>query len=231
MAKRIRVGLLFADPLMLQSRRLLLSTQPDFDIVFESAMATDVLEQIPELSVDVLVVDQRLRGSTGLDFAARMHMRFLGEAVELPKIVMSVPFFSDEILLSAIRAGSTDLVAELDDPEDLFEAIRLSVQADRPVNYSALREFFEQQGVIPDSNSRWLLRLTDLSSREQRVLAFLAQGMSDNDIAIALKLTATSIRWAVNALMTKLGVVTREQLALALYEAGLLFPGVSSNSN
>jgi DNA-binding NarL/FixJ family response regulator len=152
-----------------------------------------------------------------------MHRRYLSSEVKLPKVVLTAPFFSETLLLSAIRSGVADLVTEGDGVEALFDAIRAANQVNAETSYSELKTFFELQNVEPGSNPRWLLRLTDLSTRESSVLEQLEMGLSDSEISEKLGLTETTIRRAISTLMSRMGVATRAQFALALFEAGVLF--------
>lgn len=219
---RIRIGLMYANREMIEARRLLFSTVKDFDVVFDEGLAVAALELIPESTVDVLVVDTRLRGLSGVEFISRMHRRYLTADSKLPKVILTSPFFSEQLLLEAIRAGATDLVTETDGPEALIAAIESAMVISPELKYAELKQFFTLTKVDPGSNQRWLLRLTDLSDREQKVFEFLKHGLNDAKTAESLGITETSVRWAVEAIMKKLGVATRAQLALALFEAGVL---------
>lgn len=219
---RIRIGLMYASREMTEARRLLFSAIEDFDVVFDEGLAAAALELVPESTVDVLVVDTRLRGISGVDFVNRMHRRYLTNESKLPKVILTSPFFSEQLLLEAIRAGATDLVTETDGPEALIAAIQSAMVASPEMKYGELKQFFNLVKVEPGSNQRWLLRLTGLSDREEKVLELLKHGLNDGRSAEVLGITETSVRWAVESIMKKLPVATRAQLALALYEAGVL---------
>lgn len=219
---KIRIGLMYADSAMVDARRMLLGANPDFDVIFDEGLAVAALELVPESTVDVLVIDTRLRGMSGIDFVTKMHRRYLKPEAKLPKVILTAPFFSEVLLLEAIRAGATDFVPESDGAEALMSAIQSAVVPSQELRYAELKKFFELTKVEPGSNGRWLLRLTDLSEREEKVLLLLEHGFNDSKIAEILGITETSTRWAIDAIMRRMGVATRAQLALALFEAGAL---------
>lgn len=201
---------------------MLFGTKPDFDVVFDEGLAVAAIQLVPESTVDVLVVDTRLRGMTGVEFVTKMHRRYLNPESKLPKVILTAPFFSEHLLLEAIRAGATDLVPESDGADALMAAIESAMVPSQELRYAELKKFFELTKVEPGSNGRWLLRLTDLSEREEKVLKLLEHGFNDVKISEVLGITETSTRWAVDSLMKRMGVATRAQLALALFEAGVL---------
>ncbi|MFM6980636.1 MAG: response regulator [Micrococcales bacterium] len=219
---RIRIGLMYSNQVMVEARRLLFSTDADFDVVFDEGNANAGLELVPESTVDVLVVDTRLRGMSGVEFVARMHRRYLNPEAKLPKVILTAPFFSEELLLAAIRAGATDLVPESDGAAGLMAAIKSAMVQSQDINYRELKRFFEQGKVEAGSNPRWLLKLTDLEEREVSALALVEHGFNDSKAAEILGIPETSVRWAVENLMKRMGVATRAQMALALFEAGRL---------
>ena len=219
---RIRIGLMYADPAMVEARRMLFGTKSDFDVVFDEGLAVAAIQLVPESTVDVLIVDTRLRGMTGVEFVTRMHRRYLNTETRLPKVILTAPFFSEQLLLEAIRAGATDLVPEGDGADALIAAVESAMVPSQQLKYAELKKFFELCRVEPGSNGRWLLRLTDLSESEAKVLKLIEHGLNDSRISEALGIPETRIRWAVESIMKRIGVATRAQLALALFEAGIL---------
>lgn len=219
---RIRLGLMYASREMIEARRMLFGALPDFDVVFDEGNAAAALELVPEASVDVLVVDTRLRGLNGIEFVTKMHRRYLNPESKLPKVIMTAPFFSQQLLLEAIRSGATDLVAESDGAASLLAAIESSQVPSQTINYRELKDFFKLVGVAEGENPRWLLRLTSPTDRERQILDLIKHGHNDPKISELLGITETSVRWGVDAIMRQMGVATRAQLALALFEAGEL---------
>jgi len=222
MARVLRIGLIFGNPIIREGRRMLLETQPDFDIVYEEADGVVALERIGDLSVDVLLVDNRLRSLSGSELVRRFLRRNVGLEAKLPAFVLTGPFSSGPMALEAIRCGASVMVSEEESAEELLEAIREAGSAAVPIKVSQLRAFFDQQQVQHGANQRWLLRLSNLDEAEQRVLDALANGDELEALEVATNLPKTKVRWVLDGLQEKLGLATRSQLVLALYEAGVV---------
>lgn len=222
MARTLRIGLIFGNPLVREGRRMLLKTQSDFDIVYEEEDGQVALDAIGDLAVDVLLVDNRLRTLSGSELIRRYLRRNVGQEGKLPAFVLTGPFSSGPMALEAIRCGASDMVSEEDSPEVLLDSIREAGSLDTRLDVSSLREFFEIEKVPHGENQRWLLRLNNLDEIEQGVLDCLAEGLELDEIEERLALPHTKLRWTLEALQSRLGLATPAQLMLALYEAGML---------
>lgn len=224
MAGTIRVGLLFGDSLVREGRRMLLSTQPDFEVVWEESDGMVASESLANASVDVVLVDNRLKSLSGSECIRRFIRRNLGQEAKLPAFVLTAPFNSVAMSLEAIRCGANDFVSEEESAEEIFHALRDAGSLEKHVDFAALQEFFEEAGVEHASNQRWVFRLNNLNEIEQRVFEALSTATSDASLAAETELTVTRVGWILDSFQEKLGVVTRSQLALALHEAGVLPP-------
>lgn len=224
MAGSIRVGLVFGNAMIREGRRSLLQTQPDFDIVYEESKGIAAIEALSEISVDVVLVDNRLSGISGSEMIQKFFRRNYSPDVKLPAFVLTGPFAAVELSLQAVRCGATDLVTEEDSAQAVIDAVRAAAGREHQIDFETMRRGFEAAGVDSGSNQRWLLRLSDLGPDEQAVFDAIADGHAVDDIQNVTKLPATKVRWALDAMQQKLGLVTRSQFALALHEAGLLKP-------
>jgi DNA-binding NarL/FixJ family response regulator len=224
MSGTIRVGLLFGDPLVREGRRMLLATQPQFEVVWEESDGFVASESLADAAVDVVLVDNRLKTLSGSESIRRFIRRNLGRDGKLPAFVLTGPFNSVPMSLEAIRCGASDFVSEEETAEEIFHAVQDAGSLEKHVDFAALQEFFEEAGVEHGSNQRWVFRLNNLNEIEQRVFEALANATSDQSLAQDTELTVTRIGWILDSFQEKLGVVTRSQLALALHEAGILPP-------
>jgi DNA-binding NarL/FixJ family response regulator len=224
MSGTIRVGLLFGDPLVREGRRMLLATQPQFEVVWEESDGFVASESLADAAVEVVLVDNRLKTLSGSESIRRFIRRNLGRDGKLPAFVLTGPFNSVPMSLEAIRCGASDFVSEEETAEEIFHALQDAGSLEKHVDFAALQEFFEEAGVEHGSNQRWVFRLNNLNEIEQRVFEALANATSDQSLAQDTELTVTRIGWILDSFQEKLGVVTRSQLALALHEAGILPP-------
>ncbi len=225
MSATVRVGLIFGTKLLLEARKLLLETQPDFDIVYQQTEGSLAAEELLNIDVDVVLVDNRLTPLSGSDFVRRFLRRNQGTENRLPAFILTGPFNSGAMELESIRCGASDFVTEEDSADDLIRVIRDSRDLERTTDFGALSDFFTQNGVEAGSNKRWLLRLTDLSHQESNVIDSLAGLANTSELLARTGLTQTQIRWNLNSIQEKLGLSTRSQLALAFHEAALLQEG------
>ena len=201
---------------------MLLAATPDLDLVWQSDNGLTAMEVLPEITVDVVLVDVRIRGISGTDFVQRYLRRYLGTDANVPKFVLSAPFPSPDMAIAAVRAGATDFITEEEPVEDLLTAIRDAKSGETQVQIGELAEFFESIGVAAGSVPRWHLRLGELPEREARAFNLLTEGVPEESLAKELGIAAMTVRATLTNLMRGLGLATKVQLALAVYEAGSL---------
>lgn len=224
MASKLRVGLVFGDALTRDGRRMLLLSQDDFDVVYQESDGLAMVNNLTEALVDVVLVDNRLKGVSGTSAIARFQRRAVGSEHKPPAFILTAPFGDNQLLLEGVRCGATGVVTEEDSTEVLLDSLRAAAKPDPIFNLNRMAEFFAEQGVMYGGNQRWMLRLAGLNDEEQRVLDAISSGFDGENLKEQTKLPATKIRWTLDALQLKLGLATRAQLALALYEAGLTKP-------
>lgn len=205
-----------------QGRAELLRSVRELDLVWQGENGLRAIEELPEITVDVVLVDVRIRGISGTDFIQRYLRRHVGTEAQVPRFVLTAPFPSPELAIAAVRAGATDFVSEEEPVEDLVNAIREAKSGDTAADFRELAEFFESIGVTPGSQPRWHLRLGELPEREARIFTLLTEGHSESDLPKELGIPAMSVRAALANLMRGLGLATKVQLALAVFEAGRL---------
>lgn len=201
---------------------MLLSTQDDFDVVYEEADGLKALEALVEQSLDLVLVDNRIHSISGAELIRRFLRRNLDGAFKSPHFVLTGPFDSPGMALEAIRCGATYMVSEEVEPEEFLKALRQAGAMEQRADFARLSEFFAEQGIEHGSNTRWLLRLNNLEDAEQVVLDRLGSGTPAIDLDETTGLTKAKVRWCLDSLQERLALATRAQLALALYEAGLL---------
>ena len=222
MARKIRVGLLIGNRLSREGRELLLASQPDIDVVWQEADGEIALNTLPEATVDVVLVDSRLKSVSGIDFISRYLMRQVGSDTRIPKFVLSSPFTGPELAIDAIRSGASDFVSDESSAEELLEAVRGADIEEPTADYELLASLFESQGITRGSYPRWHLRMGELQDRETKVFEALAGGVSEAALPTHLGYAESTIRSSINEIKRVLGFGTSVQLALAAYEAGEL---------
>lgn len=218
----IRVGLIDGDDDIRFGRRQIIDAQEDLRVIFEEGSFSESLDRAPQALIDVLVIDQRLRGGDGVSLTLQLVEKYLLEGQKPPSIILTGAYFSDELQLAAIRAGATDLVTQEARPEELLKAIRSTTAKNDQPNFAQLRLFLQRSTKERVASNEFLLRLGQLNEREKQVLDLFAAGVSQDEVAERLQTPKYRVRQILQAAQQKCGFATLSQLFLALFEAGML---------
>jgi len=100
-----RIALVNGDAAIRAGKRLLIDSQADMKVVYEESIAAKALEVLPELLVDVVVIDHRLQGMDGVSLSKQLIARLSASEQRLPTIVITGAYFTSELLMASIRAG------------------------------------------------------------------------------------------------------------------------------
>jgi two-component system response regulator DevR len=218
----LRIGLIDGDDDIRFGRRQVIDSQPDLKVVLEDNSVQGSLERAPEALIDVLVIDQRLRGGDGISLATKLIERYLADNSKIPAIIMTGAYYSDELQLASMRAGATDLVTQDSTPKELLKAIRSTAAKDDQPDYVELRKFLDRMKHTKAASPEFLLRLGELSEKEKAVLDMFAAGVEQEEVAVRLDAPKYRVRQILQSAQRKCGFATLAQLFLALYESGLL---------
>ena len=212
----------------------ILSTEPDIDVVGEAADGIEAIDRVGELDPDVVLMDVRMPRLDGVEATARL----VAGASDRPRILMLTTFDDDELVHAALRAGASGFLLKDALPEDLANAIRVVAGGDALLAPSITRRLIDHYasgrvggGDAPGAESpsvraarAGVERLTD---RERDVLAMMARGLSNSEIAASASVAETTVKTHVSRIFAKLGARDRAQAVIAAYEAGLATPGSS----
>ena len=204
--------------------RLLVESAPDLEVVGEAADGAEAVELTRRQRPDVVLMDIRMPVMDGLEATRRISS--LDENAG-PRILVLTTFDLDEYVYQALRAGASGFVLKDIPPADLLAAIRIVAAGDALLAPSVTRrliaEFVRRPGLAPLTPPA----LEVLTAREREVLALVARGLSNGEIAEHLVVSPATSKTHVSRLLTKLGARDRAQLVALAYEAGLVIPGAS----
>lgn len=204
----IKVLVIDDHPVVRQGLRTFLDLQEDITVVGEAADGASGVAAAEELRPDVVLLDLRMPGSDGLQA-----LHGLREHGNPAKVLVITSFTEPAAVLPAVRAGAAGYVYKDIDPPALAAAIR-SVHA----GHVLLHPDVVRQLAAGESAP------SQLTPREREVLAELARGRSNREIARGLSLSEKTVKTHVSAILTKLGVQDRTQAALQAVRSGLV-PG------
>jgi len=176
----------------------------------------------PAQATTVVLMDIRMPGTDGLEATRQIAA---DPGLRGVRVIILTTFEADEYVFEAIRAGASGFLVKDTEPEDLISAIRVVARGDALLSPSVTRRLISsiaRRGPAQPVNASALSVLTD---REREVLAKVAAGMSNDEIAAALFMSPLTAKTHVNRMMTKLGARDRSQLVVIAYETGLVRPG------
>jgi DNA-binding NarL/FixJ family response regulator len=186
--------------------RALLNRHPTFDVVAEAATEEDAVQQAIALQPDIVLMDIRLADGSGIDACERIVSR-LPET----KVIMLTSYAEDELLFAAIRAGAAGYVLKQVDSRDLVKAIESAAQGEATLDPSLTQKVFnEVRRSIANEESQVFASLT---AQEMQVLAQIAEGKTNKNIAKALFLSEGTVRNYVSSVLSKLNVANRAEAA------------------
>jgi DNA-binding NarL/FixJ family response regulator len=199
---------------------VLLNAQPDIEVVGEAVDGKDAVDKVTALEPDIVLMDVRMPVLNGLE-ATRQIVR-----AELPtRVLVLTTFDLDEYVYEALRAGASGFLLKDSSARELTDAVRIVASGDALLAPSITKRLigeFSRMGA-PRGPSR--ARLDDLTERETEVLALVAQGLSNAEIAGHLVVAEQTVKTHVGRILVKLGLRDRTQAAVFAYETGLVTPG------
>jgi DNA-binding NarL/FixJ family response regulator len=188
-------------------------------VVYEESIAAKALEVLPELLVDVVVIDHRLQGMDGVSLSNQLIARLSASEQRLPTIVITGAYFTSELLMASIRAGATELVTQDASSADLLDAIRKSRRNMVDVKLKPFADFLDTTAYEPVVAVDYLLNLARLSAEEKELVDAVALAEDLDEIAKHLGLSRSRIRELLENTMRTFGCATIEQLYLAIRDS------------
>ena len=205
--------------------RTILGTQPDLEVVGEAADGTEAVTLAAELQPDVVLMDIRMPGLDGIEATRQI----VSGQTSGTRVLILTTFDLDEYVYDALQAGASGFLLKDASPESLAAAIRMVGQGDALLAPSITRRLIEEFAAArtpPHPQAA----LDQLSTREREVLALVAQGLANREIAAQLFVGETTVKTHVTRILTKLGLRDRVQVVVFAYETGLITPGHARSS-
>ena len=196
----------------------LIDAEDDLEVVGEAVDGSDAVEQASRLSPDVVVMDVRMPVMDGIE-ATRQITSF--ETAKPARVLILTTFDLDEYVFEALRAGASGFALKSRPLEELLSAIRVIAAGEALLAPSVTRRLIARfaDRVAPAHAPR---ELDSLTEREREVLALVARGLSNAELAQALHVSVPTAKTHVSRVLTKLGARDRTQLVVIAYESGVV---------
>lgn len=224
----IRVLLADDQALIRAGFRMLIDSAPDLEVVGEAADGAEAVALARSTRADVVLMDVRMPGTDGLTATRAITA---DDDLAGVRVLILTTFEIDEYVVDAIRAGASGFVGKGVEPTELLDAIRVVAAGDALLSPKATRaliaRFAATAPPAPGDGvaSRPDPRLDLLTAREREIVALVATGMTNDEIADHLHVSRLTAKTHANRAMMKVGARDRAQLVVFAYQSGLVRPG------
>jgi DNA-binding NarL/FixJ family response regulator len=204
----------------------LLATQDDITVVGEAADGEEAVRQAMALVPDVVLMDIRMPGVDGL---AATKAIAGDDRLGAVRVVILTTFDLDDYVFDAICHGASGFLVKDTEPAELIRAVRVVAGGNALLSPGVTRRLISEFASRAQRPNRpFGQSLDQLTEREREITALVAEGLSNDEIAVRLFLSPATAKTHVNRAMTKLGARDRAQLVVFAYQSGLARPGWSS---
>jgi DNA-binding NarL/FixJ family response regulator len=205
---------------------VLLSGEPDIDVVGEAGNGAEAVAVAAREHPEVLLMDVRMPVMDGLEATRRITG---DESLASTRVVILTTFDLDEYVYEALRAGASGFLLKDTLPVDLLNAVRVVAAGDALIAPRITRRLIEEfaRRPAPAATDSTRKALDQITEREREVLELVARGRSNAEIAAQLYVSHATVKTHVSRLLMKLDARDRAQLVMLAYETGVVKPGAT----
>ena len=227
MSASIRILLADDQPLVRSGFRMVLERREGLEVVGEATDGDEAVSLARSLRADVVVMDVRMPRCDGIEATRRLTS---GDAAWRPRVIMLTTFDLDEYVFEALRAGAAGFLLKDCTADELVQAVRVVAAGDSLLAPTVTRRLIEQFARSPseaatsrssDTSKIDAAAIAALTNREREVLALVAKGMSNQEIADALVVSEPTVKSHVAHMLAKLGLRDRVQAVVFAYDHDL----------
>jgi DNA-binding NarL/FixJ family response regulator len=227
-AANIRVVVADDHALVRHGFRSILASEDDMEVIDEANDGRDAVAIATQEQPDVVLMDIRMPGMDGLEatrlITADTHLAHT-------KVIVLTTFDLDEYVFGAIRAGASGFLLKGVEPTQLVSAVRIVAGGEALLEPSATRRLIEAYVSGPADRASSATSLPDdLTARELELLALIAGGSTNGEIAESLVISPLTVKSHVSRILTKMRARDRTQLVVMAYESGLVVPGAHADT-
>jgi DNA-binding NarL/FixJ family response regulator len=217
----IRALLVDDQPLVRAGFAMILDAEEDICIVGEADDGARAVELVQAVLPDVVLMDIRMVGMDGLEATRQITARPEFEQV---KVLILTTFELDEYVFEALRAGASGFLVKHTQPADLVRAVRELACGEALLSPSVTRTLIAEFVARPERPTLVPPELQALTNREREVVALVAQGLTNDEIADELVVSPATARTHIGRAKMKLHARDRAQLVVFAYQSGLVVP-------
>jgi DNA-binding NarL/FixJ family response regulator len=217
----IRVLIADDQAMVREGLSVLLDAQPDIQVAGQAADGQEAVGRSAELRPDVVLMDVRMPVLNGLE-ATRL---IVGGDEPVPKVLVLTTFDLDEYVYEALRAGASGFLLKDASAGQLAEAVRVVAAGEALLSPSVTKRLIGAFASMGGPKGPRRRQVEDLTERETEVLALVARGLSNAEIAAHLVVAEQTVKTHVSRVLTKLGLRDRAQAVVFAYETGLIRAG------
>jgi DNA-binding NarL/FixJ family response regulator len=227
---KLRVLVVDDHALVRHGFRAILAGEDDIEVIDEANDGREAVSIAGRHRPDVVLMDVRMPIMDGIEAT-----RLITEDPLLPdtRVIVLTTFDMDEYVFGALRAGASGFLLKGVEPSQLIDAVRTVADGAALLEPGATRrliEAFTSRGV-GDAGSSAATLPDDLTTRETEILALVAAGSTNAEIAEHLVLSPLTVKSHVSRILTKMAARDRTQLVIMAYECRLVIPGAKQNGN
>jgi DNA-binding NarL/FixJ family response regulator len=197
----------------------LIDAEDDLEVVGEAADGREAVQIAARLGPDVVVMDVRMPVMDGIEATRQITA---GQGAGVPRVLILTTFDLDEYVFEALRAGASGFALKSRPLEELLTAIRTVAAGEALLAPSVTRRLIAHFAHRAPAPARAAARLAELTEREQEVLALVARGLTNAELAGTLRVSLPTAKTHVSRILTKLGARDRTQLVILAYESGIV---------
>jgi DNA-binding NarL/FixJ family response regulator len=222
MSAPIRVLIADAQPIVRAGFAAMLEVEDDMAVAGAAASVDEAVALVCELRPDVALFDLELPGGGGLEAARRVEEN--PHCADVNVMILAAHDDDDE-LFAALRAGARGYLLKSTEPGDLMQAVRVVASGEALLSPSATRRLITEFASQPQPQVPSAEQLDELTAREREVIALVAAGLRNDEIAERFVISPATVKTHVSRALRKLDARDRAQLVAIAYQLGLVRPG------
>lgn len=213
---KIRILIVDDHPVVRKGMRAMLETEPDLEVVGEGKNGVEAVDLFRQTHPDVLLLDLVMPQMDGIEAIQQIRAADPGA-----RILVLTSFTSNDKVFAAIKAGAAGYMLKDSDPDDLLRAIHQVHRGESSLHPAIAHKLLAEMAHPAEAKSA----TEALTEREKEVLTYLAQGLSNNQIAEKMVVSRATVHTHVNRILSKLQLDSRTQAALYAIRSGYITIG------